>query len=461
MTAFLSYLVLLEFGTGTLMTRNLSLLKRDGSDEDAVNKNISTIWTMTIALSCIIVVFAFVFWLLIGVIYSNSMTAEQIDLGKKIFIFAAGHTVFSFLTTTLNGVLMAYERYLVEKTLQLIKLLLRVGLLIVLLTSEANVMFVSIVDFSLAVLVFVLSAVYCISKLKVKLVFRYFDKDILKSCLPLAFAMLLQTIVNVANGNVDKFCISVMMTPEDVSVYSISMTIFTMFASVATVPITMFMPTIAKNVKAGLTDNELTKTLVEPCRFCVMITGLILFGFIVVGRQFLSLVYGEDFEQSWFYAVIVIVPMFVNMTNGVVVNVLDLKNKRHIQSFILLGTTIVNIIMTVLGIMHFGMIAAATATAIALVIQTVLLGIFYQQKIGIRVMWLYHQSYKGIIPFYIIAGAIAFGLSYPIEGRLLQLLICGTVFVVIAAALVISFGLTDSEKQKCNGIIRKVFSKKS
>lgn len=38
MTAFMSYLILLEFGMGSIMTRNISLCKKDGSRDENVRK---------------------------------------------------------------------------------------------------------------------------------------------------------------------------------------------------------------------------------------------------------------------------------------------------------------------------------------------------------------------------------------------------------------------------------------
>ena len=461
MTAFLSYLVLLEFGTGTLMTRNLSLLKKDGTDLESVNKNTSTVWSLTVILAIVICSVAILFWFLIDGIYSNSMNAEQIVLGKRIFIFAVGNTLLSFLISTLNGLVLAYEKYLLEKVLSIAKLILRAGLLVLLLSLDANVLFVAIIDFGLSLTVFIIMLCFCIVKLKSALVFRYFDKGVFKACMPLAFAMLLQTIVNTANGSIDKFCISIMMTPEDVSIYSVSMSMFTMFSAVATIPITIFMPTIARKIKSGINSKTLTEELVEPCRVNALITGLLMFGFIAVGRQFLIILYGDDYAESWIYALIVIVPMFFNMTNGVIVNVLDIYNKRHIRSYILMISTALNIVLTIFGIKLFGMTAAATATAVSLVIQTIILNIYYNKKIGIRVLYLFYKSYKGILLNCIIATAVAIGLSYVLKGIVVQLFVCGIVFLAVSLVLICLFGLNQVEKQKRNAIINKIFKRRS
>ena len=454
-TAFIAYLVLLEFGTSALMTRNISLLKRDGTDEQEVNKNISTIWSLTIVLSVLILLFAFIFYLFIGRIYSNSFTESQIALGKEIFIFAAINLLFAFLTSTLNGLILAYKHYTFSVILTLVKLLIRSGLIISLLLINSNVLLVAIIDCCLGLLMLLITLFFCLFKLKSKLTFRYFDKAVFTSCLPLAFAMLLQTIVNTANGVVDKFLISLMMTPEDVAVYSISMTIFNMYSSVATLPITMFMPAIADEIKNGIDKENLTKHLVPACRLNVIVTGLIGLGFILVGRQFITIVYGVEFSEAWIYAVLIIVPYFFNMTNAVIVNVLDIYNKRHIRSAILLITTAINVGITIFGIKMFGMIGAALGTAISLALQTIILNIYYNNSIKIKIVFLFKESYKGIVPSLIFATFVTFPILFKIHNHLLSFMVGGVVFAFAFAIMFYSFGANINEKNK----IRTFFSK--
>ena len=43
-SSFVNYLVLLEFGTGTVMARNISLCKGKGASQEEIDKNVSTIW---------------------------------------------------------------------------------------------------------------------------------------------------------------------------------------------------------------------------------------------------------------------------------------------------------------------------------------------------------------------------------------------------------------------------------
>ena len=115
MASFAAYLVLFEFGTGTIMTRNIALCKTDPlAPSTEEKKQATTIFTTCIILSVIILLVAAGFYFFIPSIYSNSLTAEEINYGRIIFIFAAVNLFFSFINQTLNGLLLAYEFYIFE-----------------------------------------------------------------------------------------------------------------------------------------------------------------------------------------------------------------------------------------------------------------------------------------------------------------------------------------------------------
>jgi len=459
-TAFITYLVLLEFGMSTLMTRNLSLLNKDTKNTDEINKNVSTIWSSTILLSIIISSFLIIFYFLIPIIYSNSFTDSQIILGRNIFIFTGINLIFTFLCSTLNGLILAYEQYTFEKYLNLLKLFLRSSLIVVLLLIRSNILLVAIVDACLGIAAFIFTLIYCIYKFKAKLTFKYFDKTILKLCLPLAFAMLIQGVVNTANTVVDKFLISIMMTPDDVSVYSITMLIFTMFSSLGTLPNTLFIPSIAKNVKAGLKGKEFTKTLIEPCRLNVLIMGVVGFGYLLIGKQFISVVYGIDYIDAWIYSLILLFPLFFYLTNAIMAHVLTVFNKRQIMSYISLIATVINVGLTIFAIRAFGMFGAAAATAFSTIIQIVALNIYYDRKMGINIFYLFKESFKGIIPSLFFSFAIALPFIIRLPRNSLKIACGGIIFVIVFFFLFMFFGANEWEKNKINSLLIKMHLKK-
>ena len=266
---------------------------------------------------------------------------------------------------------------------------------------------------------------------------------------------MIQVFVNQANNDVDKTIIGVMISVESVAIYSIAQYIYSVFSSLCTIPITMYMPQVSKDIQDGLKGKELINTLIEPCRLIVIIGGMIVCGFFAVGKQFVSLVYGASKTDAWIYALVIMVPMFINMTNGILINILDVLNKRLVRSFVLLGTTLINIILTIIFISYWGILGAVIATAISIVIgQITIMNLYYLKKLKIDVIHLFKQSYQGILIYIVLSSLVSFYVAKLFSDNLLSLLVGGALFVCLSIIGILSFGLNDYEKQKLKSIIK-------
>lgn len=459
MSSFANYLVLLEFGTGTVLSRNLVTSRTRGETKLDAERNISTVWTIMTVLSILILAVSVVFYLSIPSIYANTLNAEQIVLSKNIFVFIVIFLVSSFVSQTLNGIALANEHYTFSSITSIAKMVLRTILLVALIYNVKNAIIISIVDAAIGIAIAIFSYSYCRGSFKVKINFKNFDKMILKASLPLCLAIFLQAIVNQSNNLVGKFVLGIMSGPEDVALYSVALYVYSIFSSLSTIPVSLYVPQVTKNVISGLEGLDLTKTLVQPCRLIVIVSGSVLFGFIACGKQFVNIVYGQGYALAWPMAIILIASSFLNMSNAVVLNVLDAKNKRIIRSYILMITTALNIFMTILGIKQFGIIAAAGATSIATLIQVIIMNTYYSKAIGIKVMYLFWHSYKGVVPYQILGAIAGYAVGYIIPNIYVSFFAAGAVYLIISFGFFALFGKNKDETLFINKFFTKLKTK--
>lgn len=456
MSSFANYLVLFEFGTGTVLTRNLSASRARGESKETIEKNISTIWTITAFLSAVILAVSIAFYFSIPFVYSNTLNPEQIEQGKKIFVAIIIFLISTFFCQTLNGIALANEHYTFSSSVSILRLITRTTLLIVLLLKWKNSLIIAIVDSLIGLIIAVFTYIYCRRAFHVKINFKGFDRFILKASLPLCLALFLQTIVNQSNNSVGKFVLGVMSGPEDVALYSVALYVFGIFSSLSTIPLSLYVPQVTKDVMSGLEGLSLTKTLIQPCRLIVLVSGSVLFGFVACGRQFVDIVYGKDYSLAWLMAIILIMPSFLNMSNSVILNVLDAKNKRIVRSWFLMITTAINIVLTILGIKYFGIIAAAAATGIATILQVVIMNIYYQKAIRIKVMYLFKHIFKGILPYQILAALLGYLSGAFISNMLVSFLVAGITYVIVFVMCFSVFGKNEEEKLLFKNFVRKL-----
>ena len=456
-SSFANYLVLLEFGTGTIMSRNIAICRARNASKDEIEKNISTIWTITNVLALLITVVSVGFYFSLDKIYAQSLDATQLAEAKRIFIVITVYLVVSFYLQTLNKITIGFEHYPYISKLSISKVVSRTVLFIIFIPLLKRSIIIAAVDAIIVIVQLLYSFVYCKRKFNIKINFKGFDKSIFKAALPMCVAIFIQGIVNQANGNVAKFIIGIKLGPETVALYSIAVYIYFIFSSLTIIPVSMYVPQIAKSVVSGMKGEKLVDCMVQPSRLIVLIGGTIFFGFFAAGKQFISIVYGEQYLQAWNIAVIIMSAMYVSMATGVLMNVLDAMNKRMSRSIVLLVTTALNVVLTSIWLDKFGVIGAAAATAVCTLLgEVIIMDIYYAKAIKIKLFYMYRKTFKGILLFQLIGAAVAFTVGHFITNVYLSFLASGVIYVVISFGSFVLIGKNEVEKNMIKGFLKKI-----
>lgn len=449
-SSFANYLVLLEFGTGTVMTRNISMCRGINESKKKINENVSTIWTITNILAIVILVASICMFFSLEKIYANSLNAENIVAAKRIFVIVTLHLIISFYAQSFTGLTLAFEKYSYGPILKISKTILRTGLLACLLLKFKYSVIIAIVDAFISLLTLIVSYIYCKKNFDLSFSFKCFNFAIFKNVLPLSIALFLQSLISQANNSVDKFLIGILISPEAVTLYSIALFIFNIFASICTVPVNMYAPQIGKDIGGGATPGSLREKYVSAAKLTAIIGGSIFFGFIAVGKPFITLLYGNDYYDAWIIAILLMLPNLLSMFIGVLTNVLDVLGKRLVFTAALAATTLSNTILTIFWLKAWGPIGAASATCLCTLAQLIFMIYYYSKKIKINVIHIYATCFKSIIPSQIVATAAGYATSsiIPCTTKLfsfLSLLAGGCVYVVIFGGIFLIFNKKDRD----------------
>ena len=450
--SFVNYLVLFEFGIGTVMTRNIAV-SRSKNDTDKLHSTFSTMFAITIFFSIMIAAVSIAFYAYIDRIYAKTMTVDQISYAKQLFILLTVYLLAVFYTQCFDGFILGMEQYSFSKMRAIIISLLKLTATLILVCLRQRAVVVVLIDLCLSLMALAFTAGYCMKAFKLRFRLKQFDRAILAASIPLCFALFVQSIINQANSNVDKFVIGVSMSVEDVALYSVTQFFFSFFATIMTIPVSMYLPEMARVMANNPSGEELTQKLIKPGRMEAMIGGVLLGGIFAVGKPFIAMFFGGPKVEAWKYALVVLIPMYVNMTDAVIISVLDVLNKRLARSLALLGTAILNVILTVLLIGKYGILGAVIGTAVSLLLGNILImSIYYHKKLGVKIPRLFLESYKGILLPCVVAAAIGYAVAIRISPAWLAFLCGGVLYVGIALVWIVCLGLNKDEKSLLRSI---------
>lgn len=452
--SFAGYLVLMNFGTGTVMTRYVSIYREKKQEKEQKNF-IAMALLITVALSALIAFIALLLYPQLGVLYATLNEAQHIK-ANIIYLFVVANIIVTLLYQAFDGMIMAYERYMFAQIWQFIKNILRVSLVAMLIQWKPDAIFICLVDLLLSLIYLIISVTYCVKKLKIQWKLTNWNIPLLKEIFLFSSAIFLQAFVNQVNNNVDKTLLGAMVSPESVTLYSLAMSIYTIFSTLSTALLGIYLPQFTKIAAKCDEPMEITKAAVTPARIQFAISTTVLLGFILCGKDFVLIWAGEEYMPVWTIALIVMLPMYLVYITGIVVSILDALGKRLFRSIVLALAAVGNVLISIPLIQKFGIIGAPTGTAIATMIFSVLLmNAYYQFKLHLHIDFLLKESLRGIWAAELLAAVVTIPFAWKIQYGLVGLLVKGTVFVVCLMVGLYGFGLTKTEKENIQKIIYK------
>ena len=453
MSSFAGYLVIMNFGTGTVMTRYVALYLGKG-DKRGEKNFIAMCLIITGCLACGILIVAAALYTQLGSIYAHSLNAEQLILAKKLYLILVANIVVVLLSQAFEGIVNAYERFVVMNAWRIGKILLKVLLVVILIMSGFDAVSIVSVDLGLSILFLFSMIWYSMGPLKVRFRLYSFEKAILGDTAIFSLAILFQSLINQLNSSAGKTVLGIMLDPESVTLYAIAMSIFSIFSSLSTVVIAIYLPLLTKMVAEGADGMQLTRAVIAPCRVQTIISGWIMFGFLLCGRDFIMVWMGDEkYLPAWLIGVIVMVPMFITYINGVVVSILDALRKRLFRSVVLAIVAAVNVGLSIILVKHVGYWGAPIGTAIAILLgQVLIMNIYYHRVIKLNIFYMFGQILHGILPVLLISSIIVLPLCWVLPLGYWGLLVKAGVFTAIFGATLWFKGLNAQEKAAANSV---------
>lgn len=463
-SALTGQLALVSVGVGTMAT--VMTARYNARDDNCVAKEkenfLAMSFSVSILISCIVVAIGIVVYGGIDGLYSNTLNAEQLALTKQLYILLVPNVALHLLSDYFIGIVNGYEKFAFAGVAKIGRILIRVILVVILLSLGFKSIGLAICDLIVTILLLLFYILFCFGKLRIKVHFHYFDRVLFKAMFTFSVAMLLQTIVNQVNQNIDSVILGAMITPERVTVYSLALTIYVAFNGIGGSISSLFTPEAARLVQRKECQQEIQSFTVKVGRIQLLINALILGGFICVGRDFITIWVGKGKEDVYLISLILLIPVCIANTLCGANSILDGYMKRMGRSIILVIMATYNVVSSIIMIRFIDYWGAALGTATSVIVgQIGLMCLYYRKIFDFDIKGYFLGILKGILPAFvlgIIAGTLVGQISC--KSVLFRLVLEGTVFCAVYGGMLVRFGLREEEKRMIFGMLRKIQKRK-
>ena len=457
-----SYVTILDFGITSVINTFSIKYKEDGNKEGVEN-----VMFYTLVFSCLaaLVIAAFGAVIIIGAptVFGSSIDG-RVGLTRKLLILMISELIMLMFQHYFEGVILAEERYITLRSVDLIQIVIRCIITLLLLFSNIGVMAIAIGDFLGVGLCLSFEIYYCFKRLKLKVKYHYKDMDLLRGIAKLSLALCLQSLISFLNSSIDKYVLGRYLNTIAVTIYSVALTFSMFFDEIATAIQRLYLPQVVKLVSSGADGEQLTDFVIIPGRYQLVLCGGVLGAFILFGRQFIEMWSGKDTLDAWAISLYLMVPSVFPLIQNVCLSILTAMNKRMFRSYVLGGMAIANLFLTIYLVKRMGLMGAPIGTFISLILgNNIAMNLYYKKVIGINVIRLFKSILKGIMPCAIAATFICIPLTLLRLHGILWFFVECVIFCLVYAVLLWLFGLNGTEKRRIIGALpsnaRNILSK--
>lgn len=456
-SSVIAYLSVLDMGFGNAMIRFVSKAqaRKNEKEESKVNGLFLFLYLIIGAIT-----------LIIGMILLNNIdflfhALTEVEKEKaKIIMGVLSFTVaISFPLSIFDSYVMACEKFKFLKILNVVKTIsIPLTMLPLLLWGYKSIAMV-IVTSLYNILYHICTMYCCFKKLKMKIYFsiKKIDSSLFKEIFKYSFFVFLGLIVDTVFNNTDQVILGSVCGTVAVSIYSVGTKIISMYTTVSTTISGLFLPKITKILEEKDSDKKISDLFIKVSRIQVYIMMLILAGFIVLGKQFISLWVGQEYYDTYFIILLIIGPSIIPLTQNIGISVIQAKNKHQFRSIVYLVIAVLNIVISIPLAKKYQGIGAAAGSALATILgQIITMNIFYWKKIHLQIprYWIFFIKFS--IKVFAIS-IVYMKIIKNIQFNWIKFILLGGFYTIIYISIV--YITMNEEEKKYVDNLRKKFIK--
>ncbi len=454
--AFAGQLSIMTLGMATLVTRNIVYFDTQKKQKEKENF-LAMALLISVLMAAVTLAVGAAVYATAGKIFQNSLLPAEIEIAKKLIFFFICNMALTVVNDFFAGMLSGHEKFAVSNGIRMARLVLRVITLVVMLSLGFKSVAIVVTDLALTAFVLLFNIVYGMGHLREKIKFHYWDKIMFKSSMLFSGAILLQTVINQVNQNLDSLILGVMTDSKTVALYSVGLVIYTTYNSVSTVICGLFTPAATRLVAGDAGPEKLTDFVSGIGRYQLILVGAVLGGFILFGQEFIVYWLGEAYLPVYAVVLWLIIPTTIPLIQNAYQAILDAKMKRMSRSLILSAMAVANVIVSILLIKHMGYIGAAIGTAASILIgHGALMNIYLYKVIKLNVFKMFKDILHGLLPCILLSMILGTPLAIFLPDTPLMFIVKLAVYLLLYALLVYKLGMNVEERATFKRMFEKL-----
>lgn len=458
----IAYLTVLDLGFGNAIVRYTAKFRAEKKTEEQYE-----MFGMFFLLYLVIGIVAFGIGLglyfNVDTLFGNTMTAVELDRARIMMLLLVANLAFTFPMSIWGSIIQAYEDFVFQKSLNIIRIILNTAVMICLLHFGYKAVAMVVVQTLFNVLTLVVNFIYCRRKLNIHIYFRFkhFHWGFLKEVAIYSFWIFLNAIIDRVYWSTGQFVLGAMVGTAAVAVFAIAIQLEGMYMQFSTAISSVFLPKVTAMVATNRSRKEISDLFIRTGRIQYIVLAYILSGFIIFGRQFIELWAGAGYSDAYIISLLFFIPLTVPLIQNLGITILQARNEMKFRSVLYIIIALVSLAMQIVLTRFFGGIGCAMGVSGALVVgQILIMNVYYRrrQDLDIKTFWK-EISKMSIIPIVLIFSSMLVIRHFFALDSWGKLILGIAAFSLVYIPLFFRFSMTDEERNLFISMFHKIFAR--
>lgn len=406
----------------------------------------------------LVLVIGGVCYALLDRIFAGSMTVAEIAESKDIFLLLLLNIAVTLSTMVFRSVINAQERFLFLKGMETVQLVMQPALVVLVLMHHPSAFSVAAVQTVLNIILSGVRVFYCFHDLHITIRFHYWNHELFAAFRKLALSVFAVSLIDQVFWKTNQIILGIISGTNAVAVYSIASLIYMNYMALSVAISGVYLPHVTGMVAKKEPVEKLSELFIQIGRWQYYLLALVATGFIIFGRQFISLWAGAGFEDSYIITILIILPFTVDLIQNIGLAILQAMNQYDFRARIYFLTGVLNLLLAIpLGI-KYGGIGCAVATGISMIVGNgFIMNWYYAKEIHLAIASFWRQIGRislatGVC---LVIGYVANLYLLPQRG-IVPFVLKAAMYTVLYVAMVYAFAMNQREREKIQAVLHKL-----
>lgn len=446
--SIIAYLTVLDLGFGNAIIRYTAKFRAEGKQREQ-EEMFGMFFILYIGIGIIAMIAGSVLSLNVENMFSRAMTESEVHRTRIMLWLMTFNLAFTFPMSIWGSIMSAYERFVFQRIVSIIRSVLNPVVMILLLVVGYKAIAMVVVTTIFNVATLLVNWWYCKYKLTIKVRFAKFKWAFLKEVSIYSFWIFLNAIMDRIYWSTGQFVLGIYKGSVAIAVYAVAIQLESMYMMFSTAISSVFLPKVTSMVTKGSSDEEISDLFIRTGRIQYIVMAYILSAFVVFGKQFIILWAGDDYADAYYLTLMFFVPLTVPLIQNLGILILQARNQMKFRSMLYIVIALCSLGLSIYLAQIYGGYGCAFATGMALLIgQGLIMNIYYQKKQRINIKGFWWEILKmSIVPaVFIVVGLYALNHFEPSNMTVLDFVKYLILYTVLYIPLFLIFSINKEEK---------------